>query len=205
MPLGVPKVCFRLPGDEDASWVDVYNRLYRERILFLGQSVDDELSNQLVGIMVYLNTEDPTREMFLYINSPGGAVLPGIAVYDAMQFVVPDVHTICMGTAASMASFVLVGGESAKRIAFPHARVMIHQPASSYYDGQAGECTMEGDEVAKLRDYITRSYVQRTNRPAWVISRDMQRDIFMSADEAKAYGIVDLVSAIVDTVSNKSG
>nr|YP_005352976.1 clp protease proteolytic subunit [Mankyua chejuensis]ADZ48008.1 clp protease proteolytic subunit [Mankyua chejuensis]AJJ48638.1 ATP-dependent Clp protease proteolytic subunit [Mankyua chejuensis] len=194
MPIGVPKVPFRLPGDEDAGWVDV-NRLYRERLLFLGQQVDDEIANQLIGIMMYLNGEDDNRNMYSYINSPGGAVLPGISIYDAMQFVVPDVHTICMGLAASMGSFILTGGEITKRIALPHARVMIHQPASSYYDGQAGECIMEAEEVLKLRDCITKVYAQRTGKPLWVISEDMERDAFMSAAEAKAYGIVDLVAS----------
>jgi ATP-dependent Clp protease protease subunit len=194
MPIGVPKVPFRLPGEEDAVWIDVYNRLYRERLLFLGQHVDDEIANQLIGIMMYLNGEDESKDMYLYINSPGGAVLAGISVYDAMQFVVPDVHTICMGLAASMGSFILTGGEITKRIALPHARVMIHQPASSYYDGQAGECMMEAEEVLKLRDYITRVYVQRIGKPLWLISEDMERDAFMSAKEAKIYGIVDAVA-----------
>nr|YP_007374823.1 ATP-dependent Clp protease proteolytic subunit [Ophioglossum californicum]AGC26736.1 ATP-dependent Clp protease proteolytic subunit [Ophioglossum californicum]QXF60109.1 ATP-dependent Clp protease proteolytic subunit [Ophioglossum vulgatum] len=195
MPIGVPKVPFRLPGEEDAVWVDVYNRLHRERLLFLGQQVDDEIANQLIGIMMYLNGEDENKNMYSYINSPGGAVLPGISIYDAMQFVVPDVHTICMGLAASMGSFISTGGEITKRIALPHARVMIHQPASSYYDGQAGECIMEAEEVLKLRDCITKVYAQRTGRPLWVISEDMERDAFMSAGEAKAYGIVDLVAS----------
>nr|YP_010399923.1 ATP-dependent Clp protease proteolytic subunit 1 [Nowellia curvifolia]UQM88689.1 ATP-dependent Clp protease proteolytic subunit 1 [Nowellia curvifolia] len=205
MPIGVPKVPFRLPGEEDAVWIDVYNRLYRERLLFLGQQVDDEIANQLIGIMMYLNGEDESKDMFLYINSPGGAVLAGISVYDAMQFVVPDVHTICMGLAASMGSFILTGGEITKRIALPHAlliRVMIHQPASSYYDGQAGECIMEAEEVLKLRDCITKVYVQRTGKPLWVISEDMERDVFMSANEAKIYGIVDLVA--VENNSNSA-
>lgn len=170
------------------------NRLYRERLLFLGQQVDDEIANQLIGIMMYLNGEDENKDIYIYINSPGGTVIPGISLYDAMQFVVPDVHTICMGLAASMGSFVLTGGEITKRIALPHARVMIHQPASSYYDGQAGECIMEAEEVLKLRDSITNVYVQRTGKPLWVISEDMERDIFMSAAEAQAYGIVDLVA-----------
>nr|ASN73894.1 ATP-dependent Clp protease proteolytic subunit [Aneura pinguis]WGO58435.1 ATP-dependent Clp protease proteolytic subunit [Aneura pinguis]WGO58951.1 ATP-dependent Clp protease proteolytic subunit [Aneura pinguis]WGO59037.1 ATP-dependent Clp protease proteolytic subunit [Aneura pinguis] len=200
MPIGVPKVPFRLPGEEDAVWIDV-NRLYRERLLFLGQQVDDEIANQLIGIMMYLNGEDETKDMYLYINSPGGAVLAGISVYDAMQFVVPDVHTICMGLAASMGSFIPTGGEITKRIALPHARVMIHQPASSYYDGQAGECIMEAEEVSKLRDCITKVYVQRTGKPLWIISEDMERDVFLSAGEAKIYGIVDSVAVGNDSDS----
>nr|YP_009549296.1 ATP-dependent Clp protease proteolytic subunit [Vittaria graminifolia]YP_009549469.1 clp protease proteolytic subunit [Vittaria appalachiana]AYW16445.1 ATP-dependent Clp protease proteolytic subunit [Vittaria graminifolia]AYW16618.1 clp protease proteolytic subunit [Vittaria appalachiana] len=200
MPIGVPKVPFRLPGEEDAVWVDVYNRLYRERLLFPGQQVDDEVANQLIGIMMYLNGEDQAKDMYLYINSPGGAVLAGISVYDAMQFVVPDVHTICMGLAASMGSSILAGGEITRRIALPHARVMIHQPASSYYDGQAGECVMEAEEALKLRDCITKVYAQRTGKPLWIISEDMERDVFLSAEEARDYGVADLVA--LETVSH---
>nr|YP_009164525.1 clp protease proteolytic subunit [Sedum oryzifolium]AJD00174.1 clp protease proteolytic subunit [Sedum oryzifolium] len=193
MPIGVPKVPFRSPGEEDASWVDI-NRLYRERLLFLGQQVDNELSNQLIGLMVYLTIEDRNRELYVFINSPGGWVIPGIAVYDTMQFVPPDVHTICMGLAASMGSFVLVGGEITKRLAFPHARVMIHQPASSFYESQTGEFVLEAEELLNLRETITMVYVQRTGKSFWVVSEDMERDVFMSATEAQAHGIVDLVA-----------
>ncbi|XP_057516639.1 ATP-dependent Clp protease proteolytic subunit-like [Amaranthus tricolor] len=196
MPIGVPKVPFRSPGEEDASWVDVYNRLYRERLLFLGQEVDNEISNQLIGLMVYLSIEDDTKDLYLFINSPGGWVIPGVAIYDTMQFVRPDVHTICMGLAASMGSFILVGGEITKRLAFPHAwiRVMIHQPASSFYEAQTGESILEAKELLKLRETLTRVYVQRTGKPLWVVSEDIERDVFMSATEAQAHGIVDLVA-----------
>nr|YP_009528911.1 clp protease proteolytic subunit [Dioscorea bulbifera]YP_009535441.1 clp protease proteolytic subunit [Dioscorea aspersa]YP_010361772.1 Clp protease proteolytic subunit [Dioscorea brevipetiolata]YP_010361858.1 Clp protease proteolytic subunit [Dioscorea depauperata]YP_010361944.1 Clp protease proteolytic subunit [Dioscorea glabra]YP_010362030.1 Clp protease proteolytic subunit [Dioscorea pyrifolia]AYI69135.1 clp protease proteolytic subunit [Dioscorea aspersa]AYI69307.1 clp protease prote len=194
MPIGVPKVPFRSPGEEDAVWVDVYNRLHRERLLFLGQEVDNEVSNQLVGLMVYLSIEDATRDLYLFINSPGGWVIPGMAIYDTMQFVPPDVHTICMGLAASMGSLILVGGEITKRLAFPHARVMIHQPASSFYEAQAGEFILEAEELLKLRETLTKVYVQRTGNPLWAVSEDMERDAFMSATEAQAYGIVDLVA-----------
>nr|SPP91055.1 ATP-dependent Clp protease proteolytic subunit [Fagus sylvatica] len=194
MPIGVPKVPFRSPGEEDASWVDI-NRLYRERLLFLGQEVDSEISNQLIGLMVYLSLEDDTKDLYFFINSPGGWVIPGVAIYDTMQFVRPDVQTICMGLAASMGSFILVGGEITKRLAFPHARrVMIHQPASSFYEAQTGEFILEAEELLKLRETITRVYVQRTGKPLWVVSEDMERDAFMSATEAQAYGIVDLVA-----------
>nr|UDP54256.1 clp protease proteolytic subunit [Paphiopedilum primulinum] len=194
MPVGIPKVPFRSPGEEDAVWVDLYNRLHRERLLFLGQEVDSEISNQLAGLMVYLSIEDATRDLYLFINSPGGWVIPGIAIYDTMQFVVPDVYTICMGLAASMGSFILVGGEITKRLAFPHAWVMIHQPASSFYEAQAGEFILEAEELLKLRENLTKVYVQRTYNPLWVISEDMERDVFMSATEAQAHGIVDLVA-----------
>nr|YP_009757802.1 ATP-dependent Clp protease proteolytic subunit [Lankesterella ceracifolia]QIM61179.1 ATP-dependent Clp protease proteolytic subunit [Lankesterella ceracifolia] len=202
MPIGVPKVPFRNPGEEDAVWVDVYNRLHRERLLFLGQAVDSEISNQLVGLMVYLSIEDDTKDLYLFINSPGGWVIPGISIYDTMQFVSPDVHTICMGLAASMGSFILVGGEITKRLAFPHARVMIHQPASSFYEAQAGEFILEAEELLKLREIITKVYVQRTGNPLWVISEDMERDVFMSATEAQAHGIVDLVAVKNENTSN---
>nr|YP_010142095.1 ATP-dependent Clp protease proteolytic subunit [Muntingia calabura]QQK92340.1 ATP-dependent Clp protease proteolytic subunit [Muntingia calabura] len=194
MPIGVPKVPFRNPGEDDASWVDV-NRLYRERLLFLGQGVDSEISNQLIGLMVYLSIENDTKDLYFFINSPGGWVIPGLAIYDTMQFVKPDVQTICMGLAASMGSFILVGGAITKRLAFPHARrVMIHQPASSYYEAQTGEFILEAEELLKLRETITRVYVQRTGKPLWVVSEDMERDVFMSATEAQAHGIVDLVA-----------
>nr|YP_010223980.1 clp protease proteolytic subunit [Spondias dulcis]UCS07895.1 clp protease proteolytic subunit [Spondias dulcis] len=183
MPIGVPKVPFRSPGEEDASWVDV-NRLYRERLLFLGQEVDSEISNQLIGLMVYLSIENDTKDLYLFINSPGGWVIPGIAIYDTMQFVRPDVQTICMGLAASMGSFILVGGEITKRLAFPHA----------FYEAQTGEFILEAEELLKLRETLTRVYVQRTGKPLWVVSEDMERDVFMSATEAQAHGIVDLVA-----------
>nr|YP_010847323.1 clp protease proteolytic subunit [Marsdenia tinctoria]WEV91623.1 clp protease proteolytic subunit [Marsdenia tinctoria] len=194
MPIGVPKVPFRNPGEEDASWVDVYNRLYRERFLFLGQVVDSEISNQLIGLMVYLSIEDGTKDQYLFINSPGGWVIPGMAIYDTMQFVQPDVHTVGMGLAASMGSFILAGGAITKRLAFPHARVMMHQPASLFYDANARETILEVEELLKLRETLTRVYAQRTGKPLWVVSEDMERDVFMSATEAQAYGIVDLVA-----------
>nr|YP_010313701.1 clp protease proteolytic subunit [Nekemias arborea]YP_010314030.1 clp protease proteolytic subunit [Parthenocissus vitacea]YP_010314113.1 clp protease proteolytic subunit [Parthenocissus heptaphylla]UNA63017.1 clp protease proteolytic subunit [Nekemias arborea]UNA63595.1 clp protease proteolytic subunit [Parthenocissus vitacea]UNA63678.1 clp protease proteolytic subunit [Parthenocissus heptaphylla] len=193
MPIGVPKVPFRNPGEDDLSWIDV-NRLYRERLLFLGQEVESEISNQLIGLMIYLSIEDENKDLYFFINSPGGWVLPGIAIYDTMQFVPPEVHTICLGLAASMGSFILVGGTITKRLAFPHARVMIHQPAAAFYEAQAGEFVMEAEELLKLREIITKVYVQRTGKPLWVVSEDLERDVFMSATEAQTHGIVDLVA-----------
>nr|YP_010468195.1 ATP-dependent Clp protease proteolytic subunit 1 [Urtica membranacea]UVF31136.1 ATP-dependent Clp protease proteolytic subunit 1 [Urtica membranacea] len=194
MPIGVPKVPFRSPGEEDASWVDVYNRLYRERFLFLGQDVDTEISNQLIGLMVYLSIEDDTKDLYLFINSPGGWVIPGLGIYDTMQFVQPDVQTICIGLAASMGSFILVGGEITKRLAFPHARVMIHQPSSSFYQASTGDFILEAEELLTLRETLTKVYVQRTGKSLWIVSEDMERDVFMSAIEAQTHGLVDLVA-----------
>lgn len=123
MPIGVPKVPFRLPGEPSAQWVDLYNRLYQNRVLFLCQQLNDELTNQLVGIMVLLSAEDKSQNLYIYINSPGGSVTCGIAVYDGMNYVKADVITICAGTAASMASFVLAGGEKGNRIALPNSKL----------------------------------------------------------------------------------
>nr|UOF70106.1 ATP-dependent Clp protease proteolytic subunit [Cerbera manghas] len=194
MPIGVPKAPFRSPGEEDASWVDLYNRLYRERFLFLGEEVESEISNQIIGLMIYLSIEDSRKELYLFINSPGGWVIPGVGIYDTMQLVRPDVNTICVGVAASMGSFILIGGEITKRLAFPRARVMIHQPASTFYDERASEFILEAEELLKLREILTKVYVRRTGKPLWIISEDMERDVFMSATEAKTYGIIDLVA-----------
>nr|BDI24305.1 hypothetical protein [Abrus pulchellus subsp. mollis] len=194
MPIGVPKVTFRSPGEGNASWIDIYNRLYRERLLFLGQEVDSELSNQLIGILLFLGIEKYNKDVYLFINSPGGWIIPGMAIYDTMQYVQPDIQTICMALAASMGSFLLAGGEITKRLAFPHARVMIHQPASSFYEAQTGEFIVEAGELLKMRETITRVYVQRTGKPLWVVSEDMERDVFMSAAEAQAHGIVDIIA-----------
>nr|YP_010964404.1 ATP-dependent Clp protease proteolytic subunit [Caragana tangutica]WNM89058.1 ATP-dependent Clp protease proteolytic subunit [Caragana tangutica] len=194
MPIGVPKVPFLLPGDDDASWIDLYNRLFQERLLFLGQEVNSEISNQLVGLMVYLSLEDKNKDLYLFINSPGGEVISGMAIFDTMQFVEAEVQTVCVGLAASMGSLLLVGGEITKRLAFPHARVMIHQPASSFYDGQTAECMLEANELLKMRNTLTKIYAQRTGKPSWQISKDMDRDLFMSAEEAQAHGIVDMVA-----------
>nr|AGW96956.1 clp protease proteolytic subunit [Ipomoea cairica]BDR62260.1 ATP-dependent Clp protease proteolytic subunit [Ipomoea cairica] len=191
MPIGVPKVPFRNPGDEDASWMDIYNRLYRERFLFLVQAIDSEIANQIVGLLVYLNIEDDTKDIFLYINSPGGDVISGIAIYDMMQTVRPGVSTICIGLAASMGSFILAGGAITRRAAFPHARVMIHQPRTSFFESQAVELLLEVEEALKLRERIAEIYAQRTGNPAWIISRDMDRDVFFSARQARIYGIID--------------
>ena len=196
MPIGVPKVPFRLPGEPSAQWVDLYNRLYRERVLFLCQELDDELANQLVGIMVFLTAEDNSKGLYIYINSPGGSVTSGIAVYDGMNYATIDITTICVGTAASMASFVLAGGEKGKRIALPHSRIMINQPEVGN-QGQASEVLSESEEVIRLRLEVAKIYAQRTGQSLSKISRDMDRDQFMSAREAKEYGIVDQVAVDV--------
>jgi ATP-dependent Clp protease protease subunit len=147
-----------------------------------------------MGLMVYLSVEDANKDMFSFLNCPGGSVIPGVGLFNIMQIIVPDVHTICMGIATSMGSFILIGGEITKRIALRHARVMIHQPSSSYYDGPAADFHTESKHVMMLRDYITKCYIERTGNLGEVIQQDLDRDVFMSAIEARAYGIVDAVA-----------
>nr|CUR04734.1 clpP1 [Acacia murrayana]CUR04825.1 clpP1 [Acacia murrayana] len=194
MPIGIPKVPFQGPEDDDAAWIDLYNRLYRQRALFLGQRVDSLITNQIIGIMLYLTIEDPKKKMELFINSPGGSITSGIAIYDLMQVLEPEVHTICIGEAASMAAFVLLGGEITKRMAFPHARVMIHQAIADLRPKtKTLDYISELNEVITLYHMIVNLYAQRTGKPAWVIREDMARDTFMSAEEAQAHGIIDLI------------
>jgi len=192
MPIGVPKIPYRLPGEPTAQWVDLYNRLSRERILFLGQDIDDELANQIIGLLLYLNSEDEKNEIYLYINSPGGVVTAGLAVYDTMQHIQAQVTTICVGLAASMASIVLTGGEPGQRIALPHSQIMIHQPAAGV-QGQATEIQTEALEVLRLRQQLGRLYSQRTGQTLSQIAADMDRDTFFSASQARDYGLVDQV------------
>nr|YP_010041994.1 ClpP [Cleome pallida]QPB46041.1 ClpP [Cleome pallida] len=195
MPIGVPRVLFFSPDGEELTWVDILiNLIYRERLFFLNGIVDGELSNQLISLMIYLSLEEDNKDMYMFINSPGGWVISGMAIYDTMQSLPPDVQTICMGLAASIASFILVGGAITKRIAFPHARVMIHQPTSTFYLTQTGEFVVEAEELLKIRETIAGVYAQRTGKPMWVVSEDMERDAFMSATEAQAHGIVDHVA-----------
>nr|AJE72895.1 ATP-dependent Clp protease proteolytic subunit [Lathyrus decaphyllus] len=194
MPVGVPKVAFEVPGDDEATWIDLYHQLFYDRLIFLGQEVDSEIANQIAGMMIYLSLENKKKDLYLFINSPGGEVMSGMAIFDTMQFVQAEVHTLCLGLAASMASLILAGGEITKRLAFPHARVMIHEPASSPYEGQAVECIMEADELLLLRKTLVTIYSQRTRKPFWQISEDLQRDFYMSPEEAQAYGIIDMVA-----------
>jgi ATP-dependent Clp protease protease subunit len=194
MPIGVPKVAYRLPGEASPQWVDLYNRLYRERVLFLGSGLDDELANQLNGIMLYLSAEDSSRRLFLYINSPGGSVTSGLSVFDIMNYVGASVTTIGIGFAASMASFILAGGEKGSRLALPHCRVMVHQPQGGM-EGQASEIVLEKEEIIRLRKTLGRVYADITGQDLEVIAQDLDRDKYLSASAAKRYGIVDLVAS----------
>uniref|UniRef100_UPI0031F459BE clp protease proteolytic subunit n=1 Tax=Tabebuia rosea TaxID=429709 RepID=UPI0031F459BE len=194
MPVGVPKVPFRIPGDEEATWVDLYNRLYQVRALFLVQDVNPEIGNQLAGLLIYFSIEDERIEFFLFIHCPGGEVLPGITLYDVIQWVEPDVQTICVGTAASMGSLILVGGEFTKRLAFPHATKPKRKPKTKTKKPAVKQLLLDGAELMRVRKRITNIYVQRTRKPLWVICQDLERDVFMSATEAQIYGIIDLIA-----------
>nr|YP_010849721.1 ATP-dependent protease proteolytic subunit [Lobelia heyneana]WGH10986.1 ATP-dependent protease proteolytic subunit [Lobelia heyneana] len=197
MPVGVPKLPYDMSesdeDDEEATWVDLYNRLYRERALFLFKSLSPETANQIIGLMIFLNIDDCNQEQFLFINSTGGGVMHGLAVHNAVNFVLPDVHTLCLGLAASIAAFILAGGSQTKRIAFPNSRVMIHQPTSAFMEGYLGEVLMDTNLVLKLREEIANFFVQRSHKPFWVIFEDLERDAFLSPEEAKVYGIVDSI------------
>jgi ATP-dependent Clp protease, protease subunit len=193
MPIGVPSVPYRLPGSQYTQWISIYDRLYRERIIFLGKEVDDRLANEIVAVMLYLDSEDPGKDIALYINSPGGSVTAGMAIYDTMQHIKSDVTTICVGLAASMGSFLLMAGTPGKRLALPNSRIMIHQPSMGGMRGQASDIQIEAKEIIRVKRQLNQEYAKRTNQPIEKIEKDMERDYFMSADEAKNYGLVDRV------------
>lgn len=192
MPIGVPKVPYRMPGEQYTQWIDIYNRLYRERIIFLGRDVDDEIANQIIAVMLYLDSEDPGKDIYLYINSPGGMVTSGMAIYDTMQHVKSNVVTICVGLAASMGSFLLAAGNKGKRLALPHSRIMIHQPSGGTR-GQATDIEIEAREILRIRHQLNEIYSENTGQLLSKIEKDMDRDFFMSAQEALEYGLIDKV------------
>lgn len=192
MPIGVPKVAYRVPGSSSADWVDIYNRLYRERIIFLGQEIDDELANQIIGVLLYLDQEDNTKPIYLYINCPGGSVIAGLAIYDCMNHIGSEVVTINVGLAASMASFILAGGSKGKRLALPSSRTMIHQPMGGA-QGQAEDIKVEAAQIMRIRDNIVKMYSMQTGQTQEQITADLDRDNFMSAQAALEYGLVDRV------------
>ncbi|MEP6518447.1 ATP-dependent Clp protease proteolytic subunit [Microcoleus vaginatus FACHB-2002] len=181
-----------MPGGYDTQWINIYDRLYRERIIFLGRDVDDEIANQIIAVMLYLDSEDSGKDIILYINSPGGMVSAGMAIFDTMQHIKSDVVTICVGLAASMGSFLLAAGAKGKRLALPHSRIMIHQPSGGTR-GQATDIQIEAKEILRLRHELNNIYAKNTGQPIEKIEKDMDRDYFMSAEEAKEYGLIDRV------------
>ncbi|MCP9890334.1 ATP-dependent Clp protease proteolytic subunit [Cyanobium sp. Aljojuca 7D2] len=195
MPIGTPSVPYRLPGSQYERWVDIYTRLGVERILFLGSEVNDAVANALVAQMLYLDSEDNSKPIYLYINSPGGSVTAGLAIYDTMQYVKSDVVTICVGLAASMGAFLLGAGTKGKRLALPHSRIMIHQPLGGTNQRQASDIEIEAKEILRIKDMLNRSMAEMTGQAFEKIEKDTDRDYFLSAAEAKDYGLIDRVIA----------
>ena len=171
---------------------DIYSRLLKDRIIFLGEEVNDVTASLVVAQILFLESEDPTKDINLYINSPGGSVVAGMAIYDTMQYVKCDVSTICMGMAASMGAFLLACGTKGKRYALPNAEIMIHQPSGGA-QGQATEIKIVAEQILKTKEKLNKILAENTNQPIEVIERDTERDNYMSAEEALAYGIIDKV------------
>ncbi|MFC3420256.1 ATP-dependent Clp endopeptidase proteolytic subunit ClpP [Salinicoccus hispanicus] len=171
---------------------DIYSRLLKDRIIMIGTGIDDNVANSVVSQLLFLQAQDPEKDIFLYINSPGGSVTAGMAIYDTIQHIKPDVQTICLGMAASMGSFLLAAGAKGKRFALPNAEVMIHQPLGGA-QGQATEIEIAAKHILRTREKLNKILAERTDQPLDKIERDTDRDFFMTADEAKEYGLVDEV------------
>jgi ATP-dependent Clp protease protease subunit len=171
---------------------DIYSRLLKDRIVFLGTPIDDDVSNVVIAQLLFLESEDPDKDISLYINSPGGSVTAGLAIYDTMQYVKPQVSTICLGQAASMGAFLLAGGAGGKRFAVPNARMMIHQPWGGF-QGQATDVEIHAKEMLRTKQRLNELLAKHTKQPLDRIARDSERDFFMGAGEAKEYGLIDEV------------
>ncbi|MGI6705301.1 MAG: ATP-dependent Clp endopeptidase proteolytic subunit ClpP [Clostridia bacterium] len=172
---------------------DIYSRLLKDRIVFLGGPVDDLSASLVVAQMLFLEAEDPDKDIHLYINSPGGSITAGMAIFDTMQYIKPDVATICVGLAASMGSFLLAAGAKGKRRALPNSEIMIHQPSMGGLGGQATDIAIHAEHIMKIKKKMNRIYSEMTGQPLERIEKDIERDFFMSAEEAKEYGLVDEV------------
>ncbi|MTI81551.1 MAG: ATP-dependent Clp endopeptidase proteolytic subunit ClpP [Firmicutes bacterium] len=171
---------------------DIYSRLLKDRIIFIGGQIDDHVANLLIAQMLFLEAEDPEKDIHLYINSPGGVVTAGMAIYDTMQYIKPDVSTICLGQAASMGSFLLASGAPGKRYALPYSRIMIHQPMGGV-QGQATDIDIHAKEILRMKEILNKLLSEHTKQPLDLIAKDTERDFFMSADESQQYGIIDEV------------
>ena len=189
--LGMVPIVIEQSGRGERAY-DIYSRLLRERIVFLVGPVNDGVANLVVAQMLFLESENPDKDIFLYINSPGGSVSAGLSIYDTMNFIKPDVSTMCMGMAASMGSFLLMAGAKGKRLALPNSRVMMHQPSGGA-QGQATDIEIQAREIIKTREQLNRIYADRTGQPLERIAADMERDLWMSPAEALNYGLIDQV------------
>ncbi len=191
--LGMVPIVIEQSGRGERAY-DIYSRLLRERIIFLVGPVNDATANLVVAQMLFLESENPDKDIFFYINSPGGSVSAGLSIYDTMNFIKPDVSTLCMGMAASMGSFLLMAGAKGKRISLPNAKIMIHQPSGGA-QGQATDIEITAREILKTREQLNRIYADRTGQSVEKIAADMERDYYMSPEEAKTYGLIDQVIA----------
>jgi ATP-dependent Clp protease protease subunit len=171
---------------------DIYSRLLNERIIFLGTPIDDQIANLIVAQLLHLESQDPDKDISIYINSPGGSIYSGLAVYDTMQFIKPDIQTICIGIAMSMGSLLLTGGAKGKRFALPNSRLLMHQPSAGF-EGQATDIEIHAREILKIRQRIDEIYAEHTGRPVEQVHEDMERDRFFKAEEAVEYGLIDRV------------
>jgi ATP-dependent Clp protease protease subunit len=171
---------------------DIYSRLLKDRIIFLGDAIHDDMANTIIAQLLFLESEDPDKEVSVYINSPGGSVTAGLAIYDTMQYIKPDVATICMGQCASMGALLLAAGTKGKRYALPHSRVMIHQPMGGV-QGQATDIDIQAKEILKIKETVHQILVEHTGQSIKKIRQDTERDFFMSGEEAMKYGIVDRI------------
>ena len=169
---------------------DIYSRLLRDRIIFLGTAIDDDVANLIIAQMLYLESDDPDKEIFFYLNSPGGNVSSGMAIYDTMRYIRPSVCTVCMGQAASMAALLLAAGEKGRRTALPHSRILIHQPLGGFY-GQATDIDIQAREILRMKDELNVVLASLTDQPLSKIQMDTERDYYMTSDQAKEYGIID--------------
>ena len=180
MPIGIPKVPYRMPGSSYEQWINIYDRLFRERIIFMAEEVDDAMANAIVAYMLYLDSDDQTKPIYLYINSPGGSVTAGMAIYDTMQHIKSEVVTICVGLAASMGAFLLTAGSKGKRLALPHSRIMIHQPLGGVGRRQATDIEIEAKQILRVRRELNQLMALHTGKTVEQIERDTDRDYFMS-------------------------
>jgi ATP-dependent Clp protease protease subunit len=171
---------------------DIYSRLLNERIIFLGTPIDDQVANLVVAQLLHLESEDPEKDISIYINSPGGSIYSGLAIYDTMNFVKPDIQTMCVGVAMSMGSLLLAGGTKGKRAVLPNSRILIHQPSAGF-EGQSTDIEIHAREILKVRERIDEIYAQHTGRPQEQVREDMERDRFFNAEQALEYGLIDRV------------
>ena len=181
---------------------DIYSRLLKERIIFIGTSINDEIANLIIAQMLYLEAEDPDKDINLYINTPGGWVPAGLAIYDTMQYIKPKISTLCMGQAASMGALLLTAGSPGKRYSLPHSRIMIHQPYGGF-QGQASDIAIQAKEILRMREEINNIFVKHTGQPLAKVQSDTDRDFYMTSEEAVNYGLIDGVVTVRETTKKE--